>query len=134
MISFFGIIKDGRLHLKKIKEFNSYVAKWEGKEVEVKVKRKSKNRSDAQNNLYWAYLNIIAEDTGNDFEQLHDTFKAKFLIDHSGKFPVVKSTTILNTIEFGEYITKIAVFVADYGITLPDPDDYYSEVFSKICL
>ena len=134
MISFFGTIKDGRLRLKKIEQFNKYIAQFEGKEMEVKIKRKSKSRTDQQNNLYWAYMAIIAEDTGNDPEDLHATFRAKFLIDRSGKFPIVKSTTQLSTIEFGEYIDRIASFVADYGIVLPSPDDYYQREFSKLCL
>jgi len=131
MIFFSGKIENGNLRINKIDEFHSYIKKWEGKEVQFSIKRKSKKRTESQNAYYWACMNVIAEDTGNDPEILHNTFKAKFLVDHSGKFPVVRSTTELGTIEFGDYIEKIRVFVADFGIELQSPEDYFAQEFSK---
>ena len=134
MLYFAGTIENGRLQIEKPKAFNIFLEKNEGKEVELQIKRKSKSRTNKQNSYYRAMLTIISDDTGADTDSLHNTFKAKFLIDRSGKFPVVKSTTKLSTLEFGEYIEKIRNFVADFGITLPSSDDYYASEFSKVCL
>ena len=128
---FLGKIEFGNLRLKKPKEFQAFVQKFEGKQMWLEIKKMFTKRTDRQNAYYWLCLEIVANDIGHDPEELHDTFKAKFLVDRSGKFPVVISTTKLSTLEFGEYIDKIGAFVADFGITLPNSEDYYAREFSK---
>ena len=131
---FYGKIENERLQIEKPKAFNIFLEKNEGKEVELQISKKIKHRTDTQNRYYWALLNIISDDTGADVDSLHDTFKAKFLVDRTGKFPVVMSTTKLSTLDFGDYIEKIRMFVADFGISLPSSDEYYEKEFSKLCL
>jgi len=103
---------------------------------EVKIKKKHWQRSVSQNALYWLWLTCIEKETGNDKNNLHEFFKAKFLgfeeidvFDH-GVF-TVKSTTNLNTSQFKEYLDKIQIFIStELGIELPDPQDkYWSEFY-----
>lgn len=128
---FNGTIKNGRLTIKRLKDFQSFISKYEGKEITIEVKKKSSKRTDLQNAFYWLCLNVISDDVGHSSEELHNTFKAKFLVDRSGKFPITMSTTSLSTLEFGEYIERIRAFVADYGIELPNSEEYYLSEFSK---
>lgn len=60
---------------------NNYTqANFEGKPLVVEVRPESKDRSKAQNRLYWKWLHEIHKKTGNDEDQLHFEFKKKFLI------------------------------------------------------
>lgn len=47
----------------------------------------------------------------------------KFLVDNSRKAPYVKSTTELDTKEFGEYIDKIKNFVSEFNIVIPSAEE-----------
>ncbi|HCW4261536.1 TPA: recombination protein NinB, partial [Acinetobacter baumannii] len=53
----------------------------EGKPLVVTIKPDERNRSKAQNRLYWKWLHVIHKKTGNDEEQLHFEYKKKFLIN-----------------------------------------------------
>lgn len=85
-------------------------------------------RSLSQNNYYWLYLTIVANETGNDIDEMHRFFKGKFLpvspvVLHfkDGKefsYNKLTSTTELSKAEFGEYLDKICAMT---GIPLPDP-------------
>ncbi|TPV24272.1 hypothetical protein FJV20_12280 [Acinetobacter baumannii] len=55
-------------------------ANFEGKPLVVEIKPEAKDRSKAQNRLYWKWLHEIHRKTGNDEDQLHYEFKKKFLI------------------------------------------------------
>jgi len=90
-------------------------------------------RTLSQNNYYWLYLTIVARETGNDAEDLHEFFKSKLLprkmIKIHGKkgeydFQKTKSTTKLSKADFGEYLEKISAMV---NIEMPNPRDagYY---------
>ena len=51
----------------------------EGQKVTVTIEEKKSTRSLAQNSFYWAFVTIIAHETGNDKEALHELFKRKLL-------------------------------------------------------
>ena len=52
----------------------------EGKPLVVLIAPQEKDRSKAQNRLYWKWIHEIHRKTGNDEDQLHFEFKKKFLI------------------------------------------------------
>lgn len=90
-------------------------------------------RTLAQNSYYWLYLTIIARETGNDAEDLHEFFRSKLLPRKMVKikgnngvyeFEKLKSTTKLSKLDFGEYLDKIC---AATEVPLPDPEEagYY---------
>ncbi|MBT8449087.1 MAG: recombination protein NinB [Gammaproteobacteria bacterium] len=50
------------------------------KPLEVVIRPYKRKRSLEQNKLYWKWLGIIAEETGNDSDSLHFKLKAEFLV------------------------------------------------------
>ena len=122
---FKGRVGNGKLFLEKTKAYEYLINSLEGKTIELTIKKFRKKRTNQQNRYYWVCINFIASEIGEDPEELHQTFKAMFLVDKSGKIPIVKSTSRLTTVEFTEYIEKIAKRVALIGIILPNPEEYY---------
>ena len=95
----------------------------------LKLEPLKEYRTGSQNNLYWLYIDIIANETGNDSIDLHLFFKSKLLprkkIIIRGKktaheFERETSTTELSKLEFGEYMDKISQLVE---IPIPDPKE-----------
>ena len=103
--------------------FTDFIVKIKDGKYVITVEKQYRERSGAQNKLYWAILNQIENQTGQLSEELHETFKAKYLVDRSARLPRIKSTSELNVIEFNEYITKICVEMAEFGIILDFPED-----------
>lgn len=105
----------------------------------VTIEPYRKNRTLAQNNLYWLWLTIIVEHiaftTGQHFspEDAHEWFRDEFLpprvIEIRGKVKTARpSTARLNTVEFSEYLGKIDYWCNDrLDLILPHPDDLYRE-------
>lgn len=106
-----------------------------GQIYEASIKRKPKKRTIPQNKLYHMWLNCIADETGEDKDDLHKVFAKKFLgveqVDVLGeKIGRIKSTASLDTVKFTEYLERIRAFVSlELGIILPDPDDYFFSQF-----
>lgn len=105
-----------------------FLAKMDGKKVLVTVENPP--RSDKQNKMYWglvlnAIVQAIHESTGQDKDDIHGYFKAKFLSKTmyiNGKLvPSIKSTTKLTTSEFSHYIEQIKAEAAtEFGIQVPE--------------
>ena len=125
----------------------------EGKPLVVEIRPETKDRSKAQNRLYWKWLHEIHRKTGNDEDQLHFEFKKKFLIgilkrddddyaamclaisalkqSESEQFEAIAngviretSTTRMDTKQFTEYLNLIEAFaLKEFGMVLPVPDD-----------
>lgn len=118
--------------------------------LQVEIKPYRKNRSLAQNSLYWDWVTTIAEDTGNTKRQMHRILKAEFLLpilardykqigvveraiggDPEGEDALIDllTTTDLNTKQFTEYLREIEEWAGDQAIRLrtPDDDDSYRE-------
>jgi len=122
---FYGKVQNHRLLLKNKQKWNEYLGKLSDCNVEIDIKRKRSKRTLSQNNLYWLWLTEISNYTGYYPEELHSSFKAMFLTDRSKKIPLVRSTSILNKIQFGQYLNKIEKVALELGITLPNPELYY---------
>lgn len=93
-------------------------------------------RSDRQNRYYWpCFVQPFADylraqgDAYTD-EQAHEIFKSRFLptttIDkNTGELlERVRSTTELDTVEFNEYLDRVGVWLAGFGIIVPEPTLY----------
>jgi len=127
---FTGIVKDNKLILDKPQIFGLYLGILENCRVEIIVQKEKKARSLKMNSLYWVYLKVLEDETGEDSENLHEYFKSIFLpakiVKIFGKeVRIPGSTTELSSLEFTEYIDKIERLT---GISCPDPNDFYSEV------
>ena len=102
----------------------------------VKITKPQVKRSLQQNSFYWMYLEIIARETGNNAEELHEYFKQKLLPRRyaviKGKCTahevlIPKSTTDLTKTEMGDYIDKISAMTE---VPIPDTEtykNYYNE-------
>jgi len=80
-------------------------------------------RSLSQNSYYWVYLGVIADETGDNAEDLHEFFKRKLLPPvfktiQGEEIKLPRSTTDLSKGEFTEYLDKICALT---NIPLPDP-------------
>ena len=107
--------------------------------MEVIIQRHRSNRSLAQNRLYWSWLQVIAAETGNDVDALHDCMRGKFLgaalVEVLGDLrAVLPTTTKLPVKDFTVYLERIEAFAStELGIVLPHPDDCYHEAMSARC-
>lgn len=121
---FFGKIEKGKLLFNNIKKFNEFINSQKDQIIEIRIRKWRAKRSLQQNALYWMWLQIIAQDLGYDTEELHNSFRAMFLVDRDKKIPLVRSTTTLNKIEFTQYLDKIEREASELGIVLPKPEEY----------
>ena len=109
----------------------------DGKTYDVSIKLHRTKRSSEANNLYWAWIGIIAQETGNDREVCHKFFAKKFLgydVREFGseKIAVVHSTASLDTKEFSDYMNEVAAFASsELGIVLPTPGDKLYEMINN---
>lgn len=97
-----------------------------GDKVTISITNKKPNRTLAQNNYYWVYVNLIAQETGEDADALHELFKKKFIgnrvVDIMGEqVEITGSTKTLKRLGFGEFIDKIAELTS----ILPPPIENY---------
>jgi hypothetical protein len=124
-------IKNFKVIFKDLVNWKKWIESLEGKIVEFRVKEWKESRSEKQNNLYWAWIELIKEETGQNKNSLHEHFAGKFLkrvstiTNKSGKtqsVDTVRSTTSLKTDEFGEYLDDVSDFVVEFfKFKLPNP-------------
>lgn len=96
---------------------------------QITIGRHRQNRSLVQNNLLWKWYGIVAQETGNSSEDIHEWAKKRFLppsfITVNGEtVEIRRSTTKLNTKEMHEFMTQVEAWAAsELGIVLPRPED-----------
>ncbi len=93
-------------------------------ELEVIIKKKYTQRSKGQNSFYWVYLGLIAAETGNDADDLHEAFKRMFLPPVFSKIGgktvrFIGSTRALDPLAMNEYMEKICALTQ---IPIPPPE------------
>jgi hypothetical protein len=105
----------------------------------VTIEKYHKQRSTAQNSLYWKWLETIAECKPQGIimtrEKWHYAFALMFLepvevpdlLTGEVKY-CPRSTKGLNTNLFSEYLNKIEEWAIGEGIILPHPEDLYYAV------
>lgn len=100
--------------------------------------RAKKPRSSEQNRLMWLWFTCIAkswsEATGRTFtsQDVHDAYCLMFLPIQTPKGAVAGKTSGLTTEQMTEFLNKVQADAAsEYGITLPNPEDRYFEVWAK---
>ena len=94
----------------------------------VTIEPHKERRSLNQNSLMWKWIGIIAQETGNDPDVVHETLKQKFLVPEEisvmGEKMLYRSTARLDTKGMTEYLDKVYAFShQDLGISLPVPED-----------
>lgn len=128
-------IENGEPQMTQYQEslWHSLLHGFNGKKVWIEVYEKEKAKRSHEQNKYYhgAYMNLIARETGNDVQSLHNYFRDELLpLLFPGKwddkillrngetkyFKAKPSTTDLNKSEFSEYIMEIERIT---GITAP---------------
>lgn len=94
----------------------------------VTVEPYRKKRTLSQNGLYWKWVSIIADATGNSDDDAHDALKDKFCppreVQLGDDYRTIRSTAKLETLEFKSYMDKVYAFAtAELGIMLPIPEE-----------
>ena len=130
------VTPDGRL-LAKV-EFNKYLPRV-GTKVAVKW---GSIRNLSQNSLYWVYLNWLINEAGLkdhghfSVEVLHYNMKQHLLAEKvldKGVFKAVEeaTTTMLDKVQFGEYLQAVDEFIREFFKIDTQPFwDEYKEVYS----
>ena len=105
-----------------------------GSDYIVKVKKQRNNRSNMQNNYYWACIvQPLAAELGYFPDEMHGALKIKFSsewqsIDINDKqigLQTVNSTARMNTKEFEIYADQIRIWaLTELGIRLMLPNEY----------
>tara|TARA_R110002050_G_scaffold281995_1_gene429740 strand:- start:999 stop:1382 length:384 start_codon:yes stop_codon:yes gene_type:complete len=105
-----------------------------GKDYIVNVKKQRNNRSNMQNNYYWACIvQPLSSELGYFPDEMHDTLKVKFSsewqsIEINEKqigLQKVNSTASMNTKDFEVYAEQIRIWaLTDLGIRLMLPNEY----------
>mgnify|MGYP000147171083 CR=1 FL=1 len=54
----------------------NWLSKLSGKEVDVIVRKHKKMRTVPQNRLLWLFYGVIADDTGNEINELYEFLKS----------------------------------------------------------
>jgi hypothetical protein len=120
------ITKENFFELDKFDDFNQWLGTFApGTKIDVILKKHEERTSDPQRKYYWAVIvKMIAEYTGHEPNEIHDTLKWKFLKERDVKgIEYVKSSESLNTAEREEYheqCRKWALIVLGVKIPLPN--------------
>lgn len=80
-------------------------------------------RSIEQHNSEWLYYQMIANGTGHTAYEVYEIIAAELLkvICDDGEIGYIKPAT-LNSFDHNQYMERIRVFMAEFGVILPDPD------------
>jgi hypothetical protein len=87
-----------------------------------------KKRTNSQNNLYWKWISIVARETGNSKDDVHDAFKQMFCPPRVVKIGdderSIYTTTKLTTQEMTDYINAVYAYAtSELGYLLPLPEE-----------
>lgn len=129
-----GQVTDGILKISNRRFFDADLKTMPDGSVMVTIERKSRKRSNQQNAYYWGVIIPLCKrgfnDLGHDLndEDTHTFLKSKFnaldiVFEDTGEvFPLGRSTTEMDTIDFMMYVEKIQQFAAEILNTIiPDP-------------
>ena len=100
----------------------------------VNVKKQRNNRTNMQNNYYWACIvQALANELGYYPDEMHDILKVKFasewetipIEDKTIGIQKINSTARMNTKEFEVYADQIRIWaLTELGIRLMLPNEY----------
>ena len=143
-LSFYATVEAGQLKSFNRKAFQLGLKEFEGKRVELVLKRAKKQRSLQANAYYHAVVipcirHGLKEVHGflPSATEVHEFLKGKFNIKElvnleTGeyeKFPM--STTHLSTTEFGEYVDRCKAFALEFlNVSIPEPDKQTSITYA----
>lgn len=130
-----GFVSAGRLQMRNRQMVADQLQRMRDGEVRITIERVHATRSAQANRYYWGVVvELLAEHTGYTADEIHDVLKAKFLPkklavtngngEIKGEFVVGGTTTKLDKLEFGEYVTRIRQWALDdLGVLIPEASE-----------
>jgi hypothetical protein len=127
---FRGRIEHGRIRLERREDFAGLIARLDGREIDLILRKHRNVRSLSQNAYYWGVvIPLLAEHIGDDTEAVHRALGNEFLQRHIEvetqaswkRLTTVRSTADLDTAEFTEYIEQCRRLGAEMGVVIPSP-------------
>ena len=92
----------------------------------VTIEPYKERRSLSQNSLYWKWVGIMAQDTGNDPDTVHEALKQRFLVPVEvaflGEKVQYRTTASLDIKAMGNYMDRVQALAVEMGIRLPAPE------------
>jgi len=125
-LKLFGKILKGKIVFDDKAKLIDSVAKMEdGLRVVVEIREAKDIRTNNQNRLWWKWMEIISNETGNEKSYIHDLLKYKFLMREEvidgDIHQSLKSTTTLTKKEFTKLTQDVFYWANDtLNITLPN--------------
>jgi hypothetical protein len=121
------VTEDGRLELSDRDAFSKAMRHFKRGPVTVRIQVDRGKRTSQANRYYRLILGLIADDTGDDPDDLHEFFKRKFLTAEIrnvlGEEVEVWTTVDKDPETFHRYVEDIRRFaLIERGIETPDPD------------
>ena len=112
----YGKVEKGKLVLDYPEKFIVRLASFEGKRVEVVIRKETNTRTSSQNRYMWGVVYaIISENTGYDPEQVHDAMKVMFASKHlDNGLTITERTSKMDTIRMTQYIDDIKRWAAEF--------------------
>lgn len=136
--AFLGEVKGGRPYLHNPQAWAKYLARLEGKEVEIIIRKRSKSKSVQAGRYYWG---VVVEHTalwltdtqGQEFtpEEAHELLKLKNnpreIKSGMSTVTIGGSTKGMSNEEFTAYVNRCIAWLYDIaGIIVPPSTDYYA--------
>lgn len=128
--TYYSDVNDGKLQANVSDRIRAELAAFEGKRVEITIRKNRSKRSIEQNRLLWLYTTILSTELGYEKNEMHEIIKYKFLrrerVDEkTGEvFEYVGSTTGLTKSEFADLINELIRWAAQvFHISLPMPSE-----------
>jgi len=122
---FEGKVEKGKIFLKAPETFRSYKKTFEGKKIQVILRKYKTSRSLPQNNYYFGVVvKMLADEFGYSTQEMHDALKLEFLRKTGGILETVRSTTDLTTTEFEMLLEKIRIWaLTEHDVKIPLPNE-----------
>jgi len=122
---FNGTISNGQVKLNNKEQFYDYIRNFEGKVIQVLVRKYKTSRTIKQNDYYWGcVVQKLANKLGYTKEEMHAIYGQLFLIIERNGMKFVRSTTSLTSDEMSKYIKQIQQWASEvHNFYIPDSDE-----------
>lgn len=133
--TFYGTIQRGKLTLDNRDRFELYIGSLSGR-VELTIQKYRKVRTTGKvgqrsnmNGYYWLYLGVIADETGDNINDLHEYFKRvllppRFIKVFGKEIKIPATTTELTGNEMWQYMLRIEQLTNIPIPPHPDENDF----------
>ena len=121
----YGKINKLKIDFLDEERFVEDLVKLEGKDIIFTILENKDYRTNAQNKLWWKYMQILSADLGFTKDEMHDLCKIKFLkrerFEDGIKVEYLKSTAQLTKKEFKKLVDEVIIWAAQtFSINLPN--------------